>query len=172
MNLILDFNAVYQSHCIRLKHIAHSITKDYYLAEDVVQEVFIKVWNNLEQLNEENKLGAWLAVITTRTAIDVMRKERNKNGVATEQEILALIADEVQPNVEDEVAFQMLRRDIKQAFGTLKSDYQHVIMLKVDQGLKEKEIAAVLDVNASTVKNRMHRARKKLKITLSDRLSS
>ncbi|MFB1051279.1 RNA polymerase sigma factor [Paraliobacillus sp. JSM ZJ581] len=172
MNLIIDFNAVYHSHFIRLKHIAYAITKDYYLAEDVVQEVFIKAWNNLEQLNEADKLGAWLSVITTRTAIDFIRKERNKNGIVTEQEILDFIADEVQQNVEEEVVFQLLRKDIKQALETLKPDYQHVMTLKVDKGLKEKEIATVLDINTSTVKNRIHRARKKLKVKLSDRLSS
>lgn len=172
MNLIIDFNTVYHSHFTRLKHIALAITKDYYLAEDVVQEVFIKAWNNCEQLNEKNKLGAWLSVITTRTAIDVIRRERSRNGIATEQEVLAYIADDEQQNVEEEVAFQLLQKDINQALSSLQSDYQHVMTLKIDKGLKEKEIADVLDISMSTVKNRVHRARKKLKITLVDRLSS
>lgn len=167
----INFSEVYQANYKRLFHIAYSITRDSYLAEDVVQETFIKAMNKADTVEEESKISSWLSVIATRTAIDFVRRERRKRGIPMEQEMMEFLGKETKQNVEEEVASGILTEQVNQAIGTLKPDYQHVLKLKLGNGLKEQEIASVLDLKPSTVKIRLFRARKQLKLLFHEQLN-
>ena len=52
--------------------------RDRFLAEEIVQEAFIKAYKKMDLFVEDEKIGAWLLIITTQTAIDFKRKERRK----------------------------------------------------------------------------------------------
>lgn len=169
---MIDFSEVYKLHYKRLFHIAYSITRDIHLAEDVVHETFIKAMNKVETIEEESKVGPWLAVIATRTAIDFLRREKCKKGILMEQEMLENLGKEMKQNVEREVAAGLLTEQVNQAIGHLKQDYQNVMKLRAGNGLKETEIASVLGLKPSTVKIRLFRARKQLKQYFHEQLSA
>ncbi|WP_190284831.1 RNA polymerase sigma factor [Bacillus sp. S3] len=160
----IDFSEVYRLYYKRLFHISFSITRDLHLAEDVVQESFIKAMKKVDTIEDEKKMGAWLSVIATRTAIDYVRSERKKKAVLMEQEMLECLGKEMKQNVEEEVEFELLTEQVNHAIGKLTLEYQDVLKLKIGQGLKEHEIASVLNLKPSTVKIRIYRARKKLKL--------
>src|SRR4051795_4092130 len=84
----IDFSELYRLFYKRLFYIGYSITRDLHIAEDVVQETFIKAMKKIETIEEESKIGAWLSVIATRTAIDFVRRERNKKPILMEKEML------------------------------------------------------------------------------------
>jgi RNA polymerase sigma-70 factor (ECF subfamily) len=159
----VNFSEVYSMFYKRLFQIGYSITRDVHLAEDVVQETFIKAIKKSETIEDESKVGAWLSVIATRTAIDFVRSERKKKGILMEQDMLECLGKEMKQNVEEEVESGMMHAEINNAFQKLKLDYQDVLVLKIGQGLKEQEIAEVLELNAATVKTRIYRGRKLLK---------
>lgn len=151
-------------HYNRLFHICNGIIRDSFLAEDVVQESFIKAIQKVDSIEDKSKVGAWLSVIATRTAIDYVRRERNKKWVPMEQQVLECIGQEMRQNVEVEVEMGMSLEMINRAIPKLAHEYQDVLRLKLGHGLKEKEIANILDLNPYTVKTRIYRARKQLKL--------
>ncbi|MCT2535165.1 RNA polymerase sigma factor [Aquibacillus koreensis] len=165
---MFDFSEMYRVHYKRLQHVAYAITRDWYLAEDVVQESFIKALNNLSAIHDTNKIGAWLSVITTRTALDFVRREKKKRGIPMDEDMLVILAKEMKQSVEEEVELGWIFEEILQAIHMLKNDYQAVMILKIGKGLKEQEIADLLDLKACTVKTRIYRARHKLQDILQD----
>ncbi|WP_034263477.1 RNA polymerase sigma factor [Bacillus sp. J33] len=159
----MDFSELYKLHYKRLYHISYSVTGDAYLAEDVIQETFIKAMKKAETIIDEDKVGAWLSVIARRTALDVIRRERKKTAVPMEQEMLESLCVITKQNVEQEVESGFTAEEINGAVKQLTRNYQDVLLLKVERGLKEHEIAALLNLKPSTVKTRIFRARKQLK---------
>lgn len=168
----IDFSEVYRMYYKRLFHISYSITRDLHLAEDVVQETFIKAMKKVETIEDATKVGAWLSVIATRTAIDFVRIERKKNAILMEQEMLEFLGKEMKQNVEEEVETGILVEEVNCAIGKLTHEYRDVLILKLGNGLKENEIASILDLKPSTVKTRIYRARKQLKLLFLKQISA
>ncbi|WP_040206133.1 RNA polymerase sigma factor [Neobacillus jeddahensis] len=168
----VDFSEVYKEFYKRLFHISYSITRDLHLAEDVVQETFIKAMNKVDTIEDAKKVGAWLSVIATRTAIDFVRKERKTKAILMEQDMLECLGKEMQQNVEEEVESGMLAEQVHCAIGKLTHEYRDVLTLKISHGLKEHEIASILDLNPSTVKTRIYRGRKQLKLLCLKQISA
>lgn len=159
----MDIAELYSSHYKRLFHICFSMTRDAYLAEDIVQETFIKALKKADTIIDEEKAGAWLSVIARRTALDFIRQEKRKAAVPVEQETLESFCLVTKQDVEQEVESGFAAEEIKSAIGKLASNYREVLLLKVDEGLKEQEIADVLNLKPSTVKTRIFRARKQMR---------
>lgn len=160
----MDITELYTCHYKRLYHICFSMTRDAYLAEDIVQETFIKAMKKAETIIDEEKAGAWLSVIARRTALDVIRRERRKAAVPMEQDMLECLGVATKQNVEQEVESGFAAEEITGAVKKLTGSYRDILLLKIDRGLKEREIAAMLNLNPSTVKTRIFRARKQLKM--------
>ncbi|OHX42763.1 RNA polymerase sigma factor [Cytobacillus oceanisediminis] len=160
----MDITELYTCHYKRLYHICFSMTRDAYLSEDIVQETFIKAMKKAETIIDEEKAGAWLSVIARRTALDVIRRERRKAAVPMEQDMLECLGVATKQNVEQEVESGFAAEEITGAVKKLTGSYRDILLLKIDRGLKEREIAAMLNLNPSTVKTRIFRARKQLKM--------
>lgn len=160
----MDITELYTCHYKRLYHICFSMTRDAYLAEDIVQETFIKAMKKAETIIDEEKAGAWLSVIARRTALDVIRRERRKAAVPMEQDMLECLGVATKQNVEQEVESGFAAEEITGAVKKLTGSYRDILLLKINRGLKEREIASMLNLNPSTVKTRIFRARKQLKM--------
>ena len=168
----IDFSTMYSLYYNRLFRISFTIIRDAYLAEDIVQETFIKAIKNITSVKEENKLGSWLSAIATRTAIDFLRKEKTKQGIPMDQDMLEFLGKEMEQNVEDEVAAGILSEQVNHAIKKLTFNYQEVLLLRLGKGLKESEIAYALNLKPCTVKTRIYRARRQLKLLMDEQLSA
>ncbi|WP_338079406.1 RNA polymerase sigma factor [Aquibacillus halophilus] len=168
----IDFTELYHLYFKRLFHLSYSIVRDAHLAEDVVQETFIKAIKHVSSIQDESKVGAWLSAITTRTAIDFVRKEKKNQGVLFDEEILEILGEQVSQNVLEEVEILLLNEEVNRAIKTLTVDYQDVLWLKLEKGLKESEIARILELKPATVKTRIYRARKQLKLLFPEQVSA
>ncbi|WP_243292078.1 sigma-70 family RNA polymerase sigma factor [Bacillus sp. FJAT-47783] len=155
------YQHIYTTFYNRVLHVAHSITKDFHLAEDVLQETFLKIYQHLDQMKDVEKLGAWIATITMRTAIDLLRKEKKYPKSSMEEIIFYL--ENPDASTEDMVWTHLLKEEIEQQIDRLKPEYRQVIELRYHKGLKEKEIETELNITKSTVKTRLYRARQTLK---------
>lgn len=149
----------------RVFRAAYYITRDRHLAQDVLQETFVKAYKHMDRVKEGEKIGAWLTVIATNTAIDHMRKRKVWNGMPTEDVILlqALEQDEVASSVEQEVEREFEKEQLRRQMEYLKPEYRQVLLLKYHQGLRDDESAELLGVTVGTVKSRVHRAKHQLK---------
>jgi RNA polymerase sigma-70 factor, ECF subfamily len=131
-------------------------------AEDLAQEVFIKVYNHLGQYNPEYKFSTWILKIAHNTTIDTLRKK--KMEVVPYDEKIALNQEAV--SAENMYFHQFNKTLIEKAIQELPSDYREVILLYHHNGLNYNEIAETIGIPLSKVKNRLHRARNLLKVSL------
>ena len=147
------------------------MTQNHAEAEDLTQETFIRVHRSLPSFRGEAKLSTWIYRIATNVSTDHFRR-----GV-TQQAKAALSLDEMESEGEwlgdgvssspQQLAAQSEMSDCVQRFITrLPTDYRTALVLHDLQALKNREIADVLDISLSTVKIRLHRARKKLREVL------
>ena len=140
---------------------AYFMTQDRYLAQDVLQETFIRAFEKIHTLKDKRKAGAWLAAIATNVAIDLLRNRKKWNGIPVEYEILenAINLHETANAVESEVEKRLIKAYLNKRLEALKPEFQQLILLKYVHGLKDEEIATMLEIKVGTVKSRIHRAK-------------
>ncbi|MCQ3928916.1 MAG: RNA polymerase subunit sigma-24 [Chloroflexi bacterium] len=139
-------------------------------AEDLTQEVFVKVNRGLEEFRGESQLSTWIYRIATNTAIDRLRS-RTDNPIAlvelsddlTESEDQEMWTGEKALSVEQQLVRQQMNDCIRNLIHQLPEDYQTVLILSELEGIKNQAIADILGISLETVKIRLHRARAKLR---------
>lgn len=158
------FSWIYHSFYKRIYYIALSIIKCPYLAEDITQETYIKAYTKSDTIQDSEKMGAWLACIATRTAIDFSRKQKRGCQVIQQEMVDWLESKHCCRNdAEDAMDLWILKEDIVNLLFKLSHKQREILLLKVNGGLKEREIATVLDIKQATVKINLYRARKQLR---------
>lgn len=143
-------------------------------ADDITQEVFERVSRSLKDFRGESKLSTWLYRIATNTAMDRLRSGHSKHS----SEAVSIENSELHDrNVwtgEDKssIELRLIRTEmndcIRDFIMRLSPDYKAVLVLGELEGIKNKEIAEILQVSVETVKIRRHRARASLKKELED----
>jgi len=139
-------------------------------AEDVSQEVCIKIYKSLNIYNNKSKLYTWIYKITINTCIDEIRKNRKNIGLkyideninVGESEILQQYKDDKELTPEDKYIKKEEKSDILQKINMLDPDHRAVIILRYINNLEYEEIAESLECSLGTVKSRINRAKKKL----------
>jgi RNA polymerase sigma-70 factor, ECF subfamily len=148
------------------------MVRDRELAEDLTQDTFIKVLNNIERYRPEFKLSSWLFKIANNVAIDHLRR-RSIDTVSMDGSPHAATVDAVeatsfdvtvdQENALEELEAKELGTAIERAIARLRPEYRNCIMLRHVEGRSYEEIAATLDLPLGTVKTYIHRARHELR---------
>ncbi len=150
----------------------YRMMRDRELAEDLAQETFVKVFNNLEKYNPKYKFSSWIFKIASNLAIDNLRKKEPKT-VSLDGSRYARTDDEVAASrisvaSEDEDPEQLLLAkelgaEIESAIGSLRAEYRTAILLRHVEGRPYEEIAEIMEVPLGTVKTYIHRARSELR---------
>lgn len=147
----------------RYKNLVYSIifrmTNDSEEANDLAQEVFIKVYRNLDKYQPSFKFSTWIMKITTNLVIDARRK--HKHSTISVDEMIYEPSTEEGP--EEGYLQQEKMNEVMDALHSLPDMYRIPIILFHQQGLSYQEISDVTDEPLSKVKNRIFRARKMLK---------
>ena len=141
---------------------AKSYVKQDVLAEDVTQEVFVKVWQKLKQFDPEKKFKTWLFQITKNTCIDLLRKNKSilSAGQIDEQlmeDSLGKIADD-RPLPQDLLDSKGFEEKLDQIIAALPLLYAQTVRLHLQHDLTFQEIADVLAQPLNTIKSRYRRA--------------
>ncbi|MBN2346263.1 MAG: RNA polymerase sigma factor [Candidatus Aminicenantes bacterium] len=129
------------------------------IASDVTQEIFIKIYSNLDKFREDRNLTSWIFTLSKNYCIDYWRK--NKKFLLNTQELDDRINSGA-PTPEEKLAkeseIDVLRRKLTQ----LDPDLRLILILRDIQDLSYQEIAEKLSIPEGTVKSRINRARLKL----------
>jgi RNA polymerase sigma-70 factor (ECF subfamily) len=157
-----------------LRYLARMVGEDE--AEDLTQEVFVKIDRGLKTFRGESLMSTWIYQIATNTALDKLHSPyfREQHGKSLSIEAIDGNEDNKDLLMNDETAFtdqkvilQEMNGCIREIIDTLPGDYRSVIVLSELEGFKNKEIAEILGVTLQTVKIRLHRGRSLLKKELS-----
>ena len=148
--------------------LAYRITRDRHLAEDVVQETFIKVIRSLVSYRGDGPIAAWIYRIGYREAITATRRRREDplDPVAVAVEI-----DRPTESVEEQVLAGELAARLDEAINSLSEPVRAAFVLRDVEGLSTTEVAAVLEISASAVKMRLARARETMRRQLEEYLT-
>jgi len=124
-------------------------------AKDIVQDAFIKAFQNLSKFKLDRKFGPWLLTIVRNLSIDFIRRRRKVSPDGLPE----VLPD---PNSRASAERRLLRGEIWLAMAQLSHTQREIIFLKDYQGHSYLEIAEILEIPLGTVMSRLHHARKKL----------
>ncbi len=148
-----------------LYSIAYGIIGDFHSAQDIVQETFIKAYNKLGQINEYEKTGHWLYVITRRLSLDYLRRNQTVN-VQFEESFTLL--DEY--SLEERMEQRFMREELWGALNALDEQNRITVLLYYIAEKSMKETATILNVSEKAVESRLRRSRRLLKDHLSQQI--
>jgi RNA polymerase sigma-70 factor (ECF subfamily) len=128
-------------------------------AEDITQEVFVKIWKNIKKFDQTKNFKPWIFQIAKNSSIDFLRKKKsipfskfeNEKGQNVLLENIASAPLNLIENLSD-------KKILAVAVGGLNSKEQKIISLRHNDGLSFKEIADVFEESINTVKSRYRRA--------------
>lgn len=134
-------------------------------AQDVSQEIFLRIYGNLHRFNGKSKFSTWLYRISYNLCIDWTRKHRRDRHTAGFEDIGQEIADS-RAGPEDAYLEAQRRRELQNAINGLKEKYRNILILFYFQGLAYETIGEILKIPVKTVETRLYRARKQLRSEL------
>ena len=141
---------------------------DHEDANDVLQNVFIRVWNGLENFREDAQLYTWLYRIAVNICIDHQRREkRSPLEFRESMDEVFEQQNEVARDPFSDVHDRELREQMLSAIDDLTPEHKAVIVLRTLEGMSYKDIGEILGCSEGTVMSRLHYARKKLQNKLS-----
>jgi len=164
------FEAIHSSYRPRIvRYLTRLVGPD--AAEDLTQEVFVKVSRGLLNFKGDAKLSTWIYRIATNIATDRLRsrsfKQTQSDKAISPQEGSVedtnALPDEKSPSIERQLMRDQMSSCVNDYINALPENYRAVVILSDIEGLTNQEIAEVLDVTLDTVKIRLHRGRAKLK---------
>jgi RNA polymerase sigma-70 factor (family 1) len=131
------------------------ITRSEEQAKDLVQDVFLKIWNTKEDLPEIDNLGSFIFRVAQNKAIDQLRSFASRKIERMNKEF----SDD---RIFDDPYKQLFRREIdgvlKEAIDHLPPQQRKIFILSKEQGFSQAEIAAQLNLSISTIQNHMRQA--------------
>ncbi|MHC4656450.1 MAG: RNA polymerase sigma factor [Planctomycetota bacterium] len=168
----LEFSEVYREFHEKIgRYVERMVGKDG--ADDLTQEVFMKVNKGLEWFKGESSLSTWIYRIATNAARDKLKSQSFRESSSkvrltepddeTQEEDGSICAEEKSLSVEREAIRKEMNECIREYVDKLPENYRTVIILSELKELKNQDIADILGISLDAVKIRLHRARVKLK---------
>lgn len=172
-----------ERHASRVYRVAFGITRSEADAEEVVQDVFLSLFEKISAFEERAALGTWLYRVATNTALLRRRGKRVELEVSLEDQLPTfredghrdgersfLLAD-WSASAEDEVLSDETHALVRRAIDMLPPHYRAVVVLRDIEELSNEEAAEILGEAVSSVKSRLHRARMALREQLTHLMS-
>ncbi|MCR2823632.1 sigma-70 family RNA polymerase sigma factor [Lederbergia panacisoli] len=158
------FEGIMSEYGDRLTKLAYNYTKDWNLAEDIVQDVFIACYKEYENIDKIISFKAWIFRITINKCKDLLKSSLFKRVVTNSNLLTFTKSSELPPEM------VLIKNSEEEYLSTcvleLPIKYREVITLYYYEELSIEEISEILKINKNTIKTRMSRARVKLKILL------
>jgi RNA polymerase sigma-70 factor (ECF subfamily) len=154
----------------RVFRVAQKITRNHEDSEEVVQNAFMKAFQNLAGFRGDSRFYSWLVRITINEALMNVRRRRGREVSIDEssqnEAMTPLQLEDCGPNPEECYCREELQRILETSIGGLGPEYRSVFQLRDVQGFTTEETARALDLSLSAVKTRLRRARLRLRDSL------
>ena len=130
-------------------------------ADDIVQDVFIKLFENLNNIHNKQSMQFWLFKTARNEMMSFLRNTKNKKFI-TEAVDIENFEIETKISLADEIENAELKKLILNELEVMNEDFSEIFILKEYSGLSYKEIASLLEIDEELVKSRLYKARQKL----------
>ena len=162
-----SWDDVVREHSARVYRLAYRLTGNSHDAEDLTQEVFVRVFRSLSSYTPGTFEG-WLHRITTNLFLDMARRKQRIRFEGLGDDTAARLGDGARSPA-DAFDDRHLDSDIQAALKALAPEYRAAVILCDIEGLSYEEIAAALGIKLGTVRSRIHRGRAQLRTALEHR---
>ncbi len=162
-----SWDDVVRTHSGRVYRLAYRLTGNQHDAEDLTQDVFVRVFRSLSSYTPGTFEG-WLHRITTNLFLDRVRRQQRIRFDPLSDDAPERLAGK-EPNPAQVYDDTHLDDDVQRALDSLSPEFRAAVVLCDIEGLSYEEIAATLGVKLGTVRSRIHRGRAQLRATLAHR---
>jgi RNA polymerase sigma-70 factor (ECF subfamily) len=169
----MEFWNIYDQFYSKVRRFILALVKDKWVADDLIQETFLRIQQNLDKIREPSKLSSWIFRIAYNLCQDhfrqlkISRKEEKIDQEGTEDLKEAFIQRGL--DIQKELEQHQMGQCIQNQIDLLPESLRAVIVLFDVMELSHQEIADILEITVRNVKVRLHRARKKLKPILEEK---
>nr|WP_321357223.1 RNA polymerase sigma-70 factor [uncultured Draconibacterium sp.] len=165
---VAAFDTIYNMYCHKLHQFVIRYLKQEEDAEEIVQEVFIKIWESREKIKNHASFESFLFTISYNATISLLRKRLSESK---SKEYLKSIQQIQNANtVVDELQFNELNEKVQRLLEQLTPRQKEIFILSREEGLTHKEIAQRLKISENTVKNHLVTSLKFLKSNMNTTL--
>lgn len=159
------FSYLYDNYAGALNGVIYRMVEDRELSEDILQEAFIKIWNNFSSYDaSKGRLFTWMMNLTRNLTIDTLRSKgyKKQQKISADENSVSNFRDESQ------TAGRFDAMGLRKQLATLKPEQQSIIELAYFNGYTQDEISKEMGIPLGTVKTRMRSAIIELRKILSD----
>ena len=157
------FEALYRRYVPRVFGLCLRMVGDSGLAEEITQDVFVRVWEKLHLFRGDSSLAPWLLAVTANVVKRHWRLSRRKTDIECSMESLEKARGSVRPEIGEPLG----NVDLEKAIGQLPEKARKVLVLHDIEGYQHSEIAGMMGITIGTTKAQLHRARRMLREALS-----
>lgn len=158
---IVEFTLFYNKHKVKLFNYVIRMVPDRMTGEDIVQTVFLKLFENMNVIKNKSSMIYWLF----KTARNEIYGYYRKKKIRVDQ-FNALDTDEIDIEYDDDFQLQVEKKEMKEilmsVLETLPTEQKEVFYLKEYGGLSYKEIASMMEIDENLVKSRLFKTKQKL----------
>ena len=166
------FEAIVRSYQKRVYGVALRMTRRHEVADDIVQETFVRAYSHLDRFEVGRPLAPWLTRIAANLCINYLTAAARREQQFAESDGPAAEPPAPRADGEPEPLAELLSLEFRRALDAsvqkLPPDQRIVFDLKVHEEMRYEEIADTLDISTGTVMSRLFRARQKLKVMMKD----
>lgn len=163
------FYNIYERYCKRLYGFVLQYVKQGTDAEEIVQEVFIKIWEKRKTIDVYSSFESFLFTVTYNATISLLRKRVTENKYLAHLQSIQQANDTAE--LTDEIYFNELNKKLKTLLDELTPRQKEIFVLSREEGLTHEQIARKLDITLNTVKKHMANTLSFLKKHLNNGLS-
>jgi RNA polymerase sigma-70 factor, ECF subfamily len=156
------FAEIVEEHQAMVFSIAYHFLRDRGTAEDVAQEVFLKLYQNLASIQSAAHLTFWLRRVAVHQSISQGRRKKHRSETALE--------DAPEPVSANTMPDPMLQGQLRETLAALPERQRMIVLLRYQEDLGPAEIAELLEMPVNTVKSTLHRSIEELRRLLTRRL--
>lgn len=154
------FAEIYQRYHDRILHYLFGFVHDYQIAEDLLQEIMVKLFNNYQSFRITEKFSSWFYRISSNTAITYLKKMKKRESIAGQIEFDALeidILDDRLTSLEDQLERKELAEYLDKLILQVPVKFRMVFLLRLQEEKSYQEISAILEISERTAKWRMNK---------------
>ena len=162
------FRIIFNDNQKKVINACYRLVNDKDVAQDLTQEVFIKVWSSIDKFRSDSKLSTWIYRIAVTSSLDYLRAQKRKKRMAflkyfsedEKKQFEIKSPNEQNPDrlIENEERFKVLNN----ALNKLPENQRISFLLSKDEEMSSKEIAEILSTTVSAIESLIHRAKKNL----------
>jgi RNA polymerase sigma-70 factor (ECF subfamily) len=169
----MNFEDIYQEYGERVLNLAYRYTGDIETARDLTQDVFLKIYQNLEGFQNRSQLFTWIYKITTNHCLNYLKKDRKRRWLSlldqkvSEVFISGELAESSPLGQHPLTPYEVLEKSqreriIRKVINTIPLKYRFPLILQRYEGLNIQEIAETMSLTVPATETRIHRAKKLL----------